>query len=64
MKGFVKTFLGVGVVAGMCLLVFGFAAWLFGTLYRVAIFAGTMLCAAGAGYAQIAEEEDESARPN
>ena len=57
MKGFIKTFFGVGVCVGFVLLCFGFFAYLFGTLYRIAIFAGTMLCASGLGYAQFCEEE-------
>lgn len=59
MRGFIKTFFGVGVVVGMGLLAFCFFAFLFGTLYRIAIFAGTMLCATGCGYAQICEEEQK-----
>lgn len=64
MRRFIKTFLGVGVVVGMGLLAFGFFAYLFGTLYRIVIFAGTLLCATGCGYAQICDEEqkDESTR--
>lgn len=66
MKGFIKAFFGLGVIVGMALLAFGFFAYLFGTLYRIAIFAGTLLCATGCGYAQICEEEpkDESTGQN
>lgn len=58
MKGIIKSALGLGVIIGMVLLGIGFVAYLFGTLYRIAIFAGTVLCSAGIGYAQIGEGDE------
>lgn len=58
-KQWIKTFFGVGLCVGFALIMIGFVAWLFGELYRIAIFAGTMLFATGVGYANCIEEDSK-----
>lgn len=58
MRNTIKSLFGFGVVVGLVLLGIGFVAYLFGTLYRIAIFAGAVLCSAGLGYAQIGEGDE------
>ena len=58
MRNTIKSLFGIGVVVGLVLLGIGFVAYLFGTLNRIAIFAGTVLCSAGLGYAQIGGDDE------
>lgn len=62
MKGIIKSALGLGVIIGMVLLGIGFFRFLLGEPYRIAILAGTLLCAVGIGYAQLEGDEEDEVR--
>ena len=62
MKEFIKGLFGFGSCLGIALMGIGFFLWLFGCAWRIAIFAGTALCAGGYGYIGIEEGVNENGK--